>query len=418
MSNNVFQRLRNLLPLPAVLVGTVLEIHDDDTSTVEIPGALPISDYSGNVATGSLIRPRGTSVPVGKKAFVRAGVIETQAPDGAAVPITVGTIITPPPPVPAPSTPPTVAWTGRPNIADVAWVAVAVNSSKFVVVGNDINDGTAKVATSPDGITWTARTFPANTFDSGVHALMWDSRNSLFIMAGKSASASNMMTSPDGITWTLRSSGAAEGIARLAGNSACVVAFCNNRITGALDTRALRSTNGTSWSAITLPTFGDYTDYFAVCWSSTLNLFVVFGVLYDFYFITLTSSDGSTWTEFHDAAVMDGPMSGVVQHVSALVAVGGAKAITSPDAAGWTIRTPLTGVWQSIASNGTILIAVGHYGATNTVMVSYNGAAWAADVPSATNNWASVCFGLGIFVAVGPPYDADFITADSIMTRS
>lgn len=98
MSAKLFQRLRDLLPLPPVLVGIVREHHDDDTSTVEIPGELDITGYAGNVATGSLIRPRGRTVPVGKKAFVRSGVIETQAPDDDAIDLPIGRVVVRPPP--------------------------------------------------------------------------------------------------------------------------------------------------------------------------------------------------------------------------------------------------------------------------------------------------------------------------------
>lgn len=90
--SNLFQRLRDLVPQPPVLVGTVLAHHADDTSTVEIPGALPITG-AGPVSTGSLIRPRGTTVPVGAKAFIRAGVIETRAPDSFATPFAVGRVV-------------------------------------------------------------------------------------------------------------------------------------------------------------------------------------------------------------------------------------------------------------------------------------------------------------------------------------
>lgn len=104
MTTNIFQRLRELLPLPSVLVGTVLEHHDDDTSTVQIPSNAPLTGYAANVATGALIRPRGTTVPVGKKAFVRSGVIETQAPDEEAVDLPVGEVaLIPKPPPPPPS---------------------------------------------------------------------------------------------------------------------------------------------------------------------------------------------------------------------------------------------------------------------------------------------------------------------------
>lgn len=94
MTTNLFQRLRELVPQPPVLVGVVREHHDDDTSTVEIPGNLPLqANGADSLATGSLIRPRGTTVPVGKKAFVRAGVIETQAPDAEPLDIPVGEVI-------------------------------------------------------------------------------------------------------------------------------------------------------------------------------------------------------------------------------------------------------------------------------------------------------------------------------------
>ena len=97
-SINLFQRLRDLVPLPVVYVGKVLEIHEEDhTSTVESPGP-PVYDYAGNVAVGSVLRPRGTHVPVGHRAFVRSGVIETEAPSGDIIDIEIGKIVLTPPP--------------------------------------------------------------------------------------------------------------------------------------------------------------------------------------------------------------------------------------------------------------------------------------------------------------------------------
>lgn len=98
MSTNLYRRLRALLPLPQVLVGTVVEIHADDTSTVELPGTGDTTGYPGNVATGSLLRVRGSGVDVGKRAFIRAGVIESEAPAGAILEVEVGRIVVQPPP--------------------------------------------------------------------------------------------------------------------------------------------------------------------------------------------------------------------------------------------------------------------------------------------------------------------------------
>lgn len=97
MSTNLYRRLRALLPLPQVLVGTVVEIHADDTSTVELPGTGNTTGYPGNVATGSLLRVRGSSIEVGKRAFIRAGVIESEAPAGDILEVEVGRVVVLPP---------------------------------------------------------------------------------------------------------------------------------------------------------------------------------------------------------------------------------------------------------------------------------------------------------------------------------
>lgn len=69
---NLYRRLRELLPQPPLLIGDVLEVHSDQTSTVEYPD-------------GSQQRVRGTSVGVGQPAFVRNGVIEGLAPARTAI---------------------------------------------------------------------------------------------------------------------------------------------------------------------------------------------------------------------------------------------------------------------------------------------------------------------------------------------
>ncbi len=76
MSGNLYLRLRELLPQPTLLIGTVLAINADQTSTVEYPD-------------GSQQRAYGTSVAVGQAAFVRGGVIDGVAPSREAVVIEV-----------------------------------------------------------------------------------------------------------------------------------------------------------------------------------------------------------------------------------------------------------------------------------------------------------------------------------------
>jgi large repetitive protein len=90
MSTNVFSRLRALLPEPPVLIGRVIAHNDDDTSTVELPIGVGLFSYVEGLAAGSLVRPRGTTVAVGLNAFIRNGVVESQAPDGVPLEIEIG----------------------------------------------------------------------------------------------------------------------------------------------------------------------------------------------------------------------------------------------------------------------------------------------------------------------------------------
>lgn len=91
--SNLFVRLKQILPPSPVWIGLVTEHHDDDTSTVVLPTNEGTFAYAAGVSTGSTIRPRGTFVPVGEKAFIRDGVIETRAPDGDPVEIEVGRVV-------------------------------------------------------------------------------------------------------------------------------------------------------------------------------------------------------------------------------------------------------------------------------------------------------------------------------------
>ena len=67
MSGALYRRLLELLPQSPLLVGTVVAVNADGTSTVALPD-------------GGTLVVRGTSVAVDEDAFVRDGVIEGAAP--------------------------------------------------------------------------------------------------------------------------------------------------------------------------------------------------------------------------------------------------------------------------------------------------------------------------------------------------
>lgn len=93
VNTSLFRRLRGLLPMPAVYIAEVTQVFADDSSMVRLPGPLGLTDYAANVATGSLVRVRGSGYPVGTRVFVRSGVIESEAPAGEIVDVEVGRVV-------------------------------------------------------------------------------------------------------------------------------------------------------------------------------------------------------------------------------------------------------------------------------------------------------------------------------------
>lgn len=89
-TTNLLQRLRNLVPAPQVLIGRVIEHHDDDTSSIQLPSSNGELQYGLALYSGAVIRARGRGVAVGLNAFIRGGVIETEAPEIAPIDIVIG----------------------------------------------------------------------------------------------------------------------------------------------------------------------------------------------------------------------------------------------------------------------------------------------------------------------------------------
>ena len=89
---NLFTRLRDLLPEPPLLIGDVIAHNADGTSLVQLITQVASGQVAPGLSTGATIRARGTQVAVGSRAFVRNGVVESQAPSGAIVEIVAGAV--------------------------------------------------------------------------------------------------------------------------------------------------------------------------------------------------------------------------------------------------------------------------------------------------------------------------------------
>ncbi|MCB9681840.1 MAG: hypothetical protein H6733_10235 [Alphaproteobacteria bacterium] len=99
------------------------------------------------------------------------------------------------------------------TIGSTTWYDVAHDGDgTFVAVGSG-----GAVITSPDGSTWTSRTFGVGV---NVRGVCWDPSSELFIAVGDSGA---IRTSPDGVTWTARTSGTTENLYAVAADGEGVV---------------------------------------------------------------------------------------------------------------------------------------------------------------------------------------------------
>lgn len=262
-----------------------------------------------------------------------------------------------------------VSWTLQPG-ARATWslMAVTASSGQFVAVGAG-----GLVVTSPDGVTWTARTSgTASTLDG----VAW-SGGQFAAVAGSSGA---VITSPDGIIWTAHlAADAPNGLNGIAWSGTKFAAVGGSGI-------AVTSADGATWSG------GPAANRILYGVGASGTLFAAVGP----GGTLVTSPDGSAWTARTANTSQD--LSGVAWAGSSWAAVGAAGTIvSSPDGINWTLRSGGTsGRLAAIAAAATGFVAVG-----DTILTSPDGAAWT--VRSAGSN---VFYGVAAMgtrlVAVGP----------------
>jgi len=225
----------------------------------------------------------------------------------------------------------------------VVW---ASSLSLFVSIGTD-GSGNGLAATSPDGVTWTARTMPAGNWTS----LAWS--GALLVAGGEVVASSNGLsaTSTDGVTWTSHAGPGAGGSGSAAiawGNSTFVAAGYGNG-------KTWTSTDGATWTARLTSGSGAFS---GAVWASGLSLFVIapsgVGNIY-------SSPTGVTWTAHTPPANLDGS-SLVTNGSRVIVSDVSGNAILSTDGLTYNTQSaigvvPDSAVWDSVASlfvmNGT-----------------------------------------------------------------
>lgn len=236
-----------------------------------------------------------------------------------------------------------INWTIRPmptvnRYESVCW---SPELSLFVAVHNSAGSPTTqRVATSPDGFNWTARTSADDSATANWKSVCWSPELGLFVAVA--TSTVKVMTSTDGISWTARTI----SDTTFAGKSVCwsaelgLFVVVAEQGTGA---RSAVSYDGINW--VTRTTAADTTSWNSVCWSPSLKKFVAVGS--GSTTRVMTSSDGLSWGA---ATAFDG--------------------------------TPVTNAWQSVcwAEELGIFIAVGSSttasGIPTLIMTSHDGSAW------------------------------------------
>jgi len=275
-------------------------------------------------------------------------------------------------------------WTARSAAEANQWSSVTFGNGTFVAVSNN---GTNRVMTSTDGITWTPRSVPASSWASVTYG------NGVFV-AVAGFGTDRIMTSPDGVTWTPRGSST---------DSWAGITFGNNTFVAVASmgtNRVMTSTDGITWTNRSVPT-GGIQGWSAVTWGNNKFVAISFTGFND---RVMTSPDGVTWT--YAQAIHNGNWSSIAYGNNLFVATASNSGsssdylMTSSDGTTWTPRTAAVAVgWNAVVYGGGKFVAVSSSGSSR-VMTSTDGITWTGHTAADASGWSSVTYGNGLYVAV------------------
>jgi hypothetical protein len=261
----------------------------------------------------------------------------------------------------AATSPDGVTWTARTLPASLSWSAVTYGGSQFVAVAS----GSNVAATSPDGITWTSRTLPSTTTWSGV---AWGGGTYVAIAANTAVSAA----SSDGITWTAPGMPVSANWTSVAYGGGFFAA-----VTSGSSSVAASSPDGINWTSRTLPNVGSWT---SVTYGGGQFVTVNSGTA-----IAATSPTGTTWTSRTMVATAAWSAVAYGNGLYVTVATGSATAASSPDAITWTARTlPSTQNWSSMTYGTSAFVTIAS--AANMSASSSDAITWTMRTMSATTS--------------------------------
>jgi len=174
------------------------------------------------------------------------------------------------------------------------------------------------------------------------------------------------------------------------------------------NTKAMYSTNGTTWTAGTSAPNNSWTSvtYGSPVISGTSTPTFVAVASSGTSTRVMTSLNGIAWTGRTSAA--DSGWTSVTYGNGLFVAVAnsattGNYVMTSPNGTTWTSRASPANQWNSVTYGNGTFVAVANLGTGNRVMTSTNGIDWTTQTSSIDNNWTAVTYGTPLVNGTATP---------------
>ena len=259
------------------------------------------------------------------------------------------------------------------------------SGSLFVAVGD-----LGKIVSSPDGITWTARTSGTTQRLNGVS---WD--GSRFLAVGDGGT---ILSSANGSSWSSLHSGPEGAWLHDVSYSGTRYVAAGSQFP-ANTAYMLTSVDGVSWTEnATLPQNGRSIS--GLAWSGQLFVASAMAESFPNEAAVMVSQDGLTWVEVIVSTESPTTLC-VLWDGNRFIAGGiGGRLFFSPDGMNWSqANSPSTSNFLGLASDGSTLMAAGVI--SNAVTTSDYGATWQSFHIGSLYDTGGLAFGANRFVSVG-----------------
>jgi hypothetical protein len=296
-------------------------------------------------------------------------------------------------------------------------------SGSYVVVGAYASATTNAIITSPDGITWTSRTSSLSGEQN--NAIVYaqtgstDESKIFVVVSSRPNSAITMQTSPDAVTWTARSlpsyytnqSDDWRGVAY--GTGTFVAVGRGNQLN---NDSVVTSPNSITWTGRSASYVDSQNTWNDVCYAMTgstsaSGIFVAVGNTSPGVATStiMTSPDGINWTSRTSSLATSNNSFNCISYLSGTFVAGGLSIITSPDGITWTTQVSSFsyGASKIIYVSGTFIAAcgIGNMTRTNCIFGSTDLINWTSlastPTPAPAKPWHSLTYNDNKVIAVG-----------------